>query len=123
MNKFSLTRRSFLKAIGVGVAAINFYPFKAAEAVGWPDFNPKHQYGDDPFRVTDVIERNRFDPLLKEVISLMDQQIVNIIPPRYRRNVEYIIINPRPNKYDPLAQVGTVAWKYTPGGKGGVNFL
>jgi hypothetical protein len=122
MNKFSLTRRSFLKAIGVGVVAVNLYPFKAAEAVGWPHFNPKHQYGDDPLRITDEIRKNRFDPLLREVISIMDEQIARVIPPKYRRHVEYIILNPYPRKSDPLSQVGVVAWKYSPGGKGGIVF-
>lgn len=118
-DKFLITRRSFLKVLGITGVAVNLYPFDLAEAAGWPDFNPEHQYGDDPFHLTDH-GINRFDPLMKATIDEMDKGIKATIPPKYRKHVEYHIVNPKPGKSDPLGQRGVCYWKYKPRGKGGV---
>lgn len=117
MNKFLLTRRSFLKAIGITPVAAKLYPFDLAERVGWPHFNPNHQYGDDPLCLTDFV-KNKYDPIVKEILDIMDDGIKKTIPPRYRKRIDYLILNPKLGGYDPLSLRGFAAWKYSPNGKG-----
>ncbi len=40
-------------------------------------------------------------------------EIENTIPLQYRGKIQYRYMNPTPNKYDPLAQIGYIGWKYS----------
>jgi len=118
-NKFLVSRRLFLKALGVTGLAINLYPFDVAEVAGWPDFNPNHQYGDDPIHLSDFV-LGRFDAIIAQIIRVMDNGVKKTIPPKYRKRVEYHIVNPKPSASDPLGLRGACYWIYRPNGKGGV---
>ncbi len=105
-----LSRRDFLKFLGVSAAAV------AVVGPRWldhyPHFNPGHMYGDwvicsdFPTRMVVEVVKDRFSP-----------QIRTTIPPEYRRNIRWFVDIPG-NTVDPLMQYSIIGWKYVPEKKG-----
>lgn len=116
-NPFLATRRSFLKALGITGVAVNLYPFQAAEAAGWPGFDPNMPYHGSQVHFPDFV-KYKYDQLFKKIIVFMDTEIKETIPPQYRRHIDYLILNPKISASDPLAQRGLAGWRYLPNGKG-----
>lgn len=119
-DKFLLSRRSFLKALGVTGLALTVNPFELFQSKAHPHFNPKKEYG-DYLCITDFVNGQN-DPIVREAINIMDEQIHKTIPLKFRKHIEFLFKNAKPTKSDPLAQVGFSYWKYKPGGKGGLRF-
>jgi len=107
-----MDRRRFLKTLGMEVTATQIAPRTLFGGTGWdkkkyPKFDPGLEYGysvqtSDP----------KFDR--EACLNDLDEQIEEAIPPNYRNRIRYLCLNPAPIAADPLAQRGTVAWKYSP---------
>lgn len=113
-----MDRRSFLKTIGVGFGGLYFNPFSFFAPNAWYGFDPNSQYG-DYVTTTAFIDRE----LMFEASHIIIPKIRDVIPPKFRRNIEYIIANPYPGASDPLSQVGHIGWLYRPKGRGGFKVL
>lgn len=97
----SMTRRNFLKLLGLTVAAAMLPIGQKKE---YPDFNPSTQYGDYVIITDDSPE------MVREARRHLFNQIKDIIPPEYRDQISWINMP----FDDPLSQRGSVGWKYTP---------
>ena len=102
-----MDRRQFLKALGITIVATQVPVAAIAETFKYRNFNPNDQYG-DYCEVTDFISPS----IKREAMALLDDGIKETIPPSYRHKIKWLVINPKPTAYDPLAQRGTVGWKY-----------
>lgn len=103
-----LDRRSFLKILGISAAVLAVDPMSAiSNVLGYPHFNPRHQYG-EAYTITDFVDRSN----VKHYIKALDEKVVEVIPPPYRKKVQWIIKNPKLTKADPLAQHGEIGWIY-----------
>ena len=102
-----LSRRGFLKALGITGAVLLVSPQKIVEAISYPYFDPREQYGN-------ILEvRDIFDVELKKAVAeFFDAKIRQTIPPKYRNLIKYEFIDPIPCSYDPLGQIGYASWKY-----------
>ena len=115
----NLTRRSFLKAIGItsAVAAASpslFIKETLATSKYW-GFDPNQTYG-DYVHVTCSVVKRKDDPVLIECLKICDEQIKEVIPPgKYRKKIRFIVENPgKPSRSDPLGQYGYFKWIYNP---------
>ena len=84
-----------------------YYPFDKDK---YPHFNPDHQYGDDPFTVTDYLTEADLIWLKVE----LEEMYRKVIPPLYRHRVKIGFYTLRPTSSDSLAQRSIGYWKYTP---------
>jgi len=115
-----MKRRTFLKITGVAAGSLVVNPLLAAEKLGqwsdYPNFDPNSPY-EGHICCTDRLT-GFADPIFDEAKELLDEQIAEEIPPRYRKKISYCIINPpRPGGADPYKQCGYITWKYVPGEK------
>lgn len=120
----NLSRRSFLKILGISTAVVAASPeiflkeFVASNK--YSHFNPKCQYRGH-LTITDFVE-NKDDPIIIEALSIMDDQIKETIPPNYRHKIKYTFINPKiPRDTDYLCRYGYASWKYSPSYKNNIK--
>lgn len=107
MEKTYLTRRGFLKALGITLVASQL-PIGVLADSAYAHFDPAKQYGsyvvwDEDAKVT-----------VSQAQIMLTDQISFVIPSRYRKHIKWIIRNPRLSPSDPLKKHGSLGWKYTP---------
>lgn len=102
IDRETISRRGFI-TLAAKSAAIALLPVPAlGHADQYSHFDPRRTYGDF------IAFSRGSDPML--VHSEMHAQIQRCVPPQYRSRIEYVCFQPRTS--DPLAQCGTVGWKY-----------
>ena len=115
-----MNRRDFLKALGIGIAAVAT-PAVAAKTLDWPleipalpaypHFNPALQYGD--YIVFSSTDWNT-ESAIQQAKEVCDAGVQECVPPMYRDKIEWQVFPPYSSPDDPLAQRGIVGWKYAP---------
>ncbi len=96
-------RRQFFKTLGIGFVALQVVPSILLKDK-YAHFDPSEQYG-DWVATADCFTKKS----LKVCLDELDKQIVDVIPPKYRKRVVYMGVNPRP--IDPYGESGFLAWK------------
>ena len=121
-----INRRSFIKGITAGAIISVVNPLGLVDGLSYfpkdprfPNFNPKHQYGDVVGLSENFSRKN--DPIAKLYLEALREQAGCVVPPRYRKNVSYNLFRAKPSRSDPLGQRAWSAWVYKPNGKGGIT--
>ncbi len=104
-----MNRREFLKALGIVSAAALAVPSVLIAENKYPGFDPNKQCG-DYVTVTDYFNPKdpNNDPVVRECLSLLDEEIAEVIPPKYRSAIRYRYIEPQ------FLSAGIVSWNYSP---------
>ena len=109
-----LTRRQFLKALGITAAGSIVSPsvfFKSIHEINEYDhFDPSRSYG-SYVRVIDYVEPQKDDPIVEIAINFLDRQINKTIPPgRYRKKIKFLVKYQEPTEIDPTRCC--IGWVY-----------
>jgi len=107
-----MNRRNFLKACGMTAAVVaapnlafaNQIEDVIPEGIDYSQFDPTERYGNS------VMVTGTSDDLIKKAISVLEENMVKVIPPTYRKKVEYIV---QKGHYD-YGHLTGVGWKYSP---------
>lgn len=123
-----ITRRSFLKksAAATAVACVPFsslFTKEQVEIIHPPDGEPTALVGHHPVQsfnthgwvgdyvyISDNV-KGFHDPIFKEAYGYLRPSLMKLVPRHRFGSVEWIILNPRPTDYDPLAQRGLIGWR------------
>lgn len=110
-----MNRRNFLKACGLSAAVIAApnlvfantelaeIPADKIKVGNYSDFNPSHEYGNG------VIGTGTDKEAAKKMIGVLEKDMITVIPPRYRKYVEYLV-----RKNLDYGHTMSIAWKYSP---------
>jgi len=106
-----LKRRQFLKMLGLAAAGIAFSPkslLPQEHKHQWHRFDPRQSCGDCIFATDGDYKTKKF------AVELFDAEIRKFIPPKYRRNIKWIVQAPVVSRGDPFTQRYSICWKYSP---------
>ena len=83
------------------------------DAENYPDFDSFEELGASrPLGIT--TKGFRKNPIFKRAKKELEEQLKKSIPPAFRKNVIWLIVEPKATDYDPLGQRGSIGWKYKP---------
>jgi len=112
-----MKRRTFLKALSLSAITALIPTTVFARVQYWwryRRFDPSKQYGNFMY-ISDLFDPHPADPIVKFFFQELERGIRKIIPPEYRERIHYLLLPPPvwgASPDDPLAQVGTISWKY-----------
>ena len=104
-----MNRREFFKALGISLSAA-LVPIPILEDAAYAHFDPTKVYGNWFQFSTEFVEPEN----IKCAVAHLEEEIRDVIPGKYRKQVKWLIRQPSVTMEDPYAAHVFISWKYQP---------